>query len=309
MDPELAAVVAHLPVFEPGGAADARARAGAYSADRPPVPGRDALSITEELVPGPPDADSVRVRIYRPPGDASPRPAVVYMHGGGFIAGDLDTEDVRCVRLRHEAGCVVVSVEYRLAPEHRYPAALDDCYAALCWTASSAAALGVDPNRIGVAGASSGGNLAAATALLARDRGEPAVAFQCLVYPTLDDRMDTASVRFVDTPHDRRLRRRPLLGLLPRPRPHRRVSPYAAPGRAVDLTGLPPTYVMTAELDPLARRRPALRGTAARSGRERRAPPIRRRLPRLRPVPDRGLAAALLDEQVAWVAAVTSTTS
>ena len=91
------------------------------------------------------------------------------MHGGGFIAGDLDSEDVRCVRFANEAGCVVVSVEYRLAPEHRYPAALDDCYAALCWTASSAAALGVDPTASAWPAPSSGGNLAAATALLARD--------------------------------------------------------------------------------------------------------------------------------------------
>ncbi len=188
--------------------------------------------------------------MYRPAGDAAPRPAVVYIHGGGFIAGDLDSEDVRCVRFANEAGCVVVSVEYRLAPEHRYPAALDDCYAVLCWTASSAAELGVDPHRIGLAGASSGGNLAAATALLARDRGEPPVAFQCLVYPTLDDRMQTASVRFVGTPlvdgSDVARCWDHYLGA-----DRTDVSPYAAPARAVDLAGLPPTYIMTAELDPL----------------------------------------------------------
>ncbi len=249
MDPELAAVVAQLPVFEPGGAGDARARARAYSADRPPVPGREALDITEERAAGPLGADPVRVRVYRPAGDA-PHPAVVYVHGGGFIAGDLDTEDIRCVRLAHDAGCVVVSVEYRLAPEHRYPAALDDCYAALCWTASSAPELGVDPSRIGVAGASSGGNLAAATALVARDRGGPTVAFQCLVYPTLDDRMQTASVGFVGTPmidgSDVARCWDHYLGP-----DHSDASEYAAPGRAVDLAGLPPTYVMTAELDPL----------------------------------------------------------
>ena len=250
MDPELVAVVEQLPSFEPGGAVDARARARAYAADRPPVPGRDALDITEHLVPGPSDADPVRVRIYRPRGDETVRPAALYVHGGGFIAGDLDSEDVRCVRFANEAGCVVVSVEYRLAPEHPYPAALDDCYAVLCWAATSAAALGVDPTRIGVAGASSGGNLAAATALLARDRGKPPVAFQLLVYPTLDDRLQSASVQFVGTPMvDGSDCVRCWNSYLGADRSD--VSPYAAPARAIDLRGLPPTYVMTAELDPL----------------------------------------------------------
>jgi len=300
-------VVAQLPVFEPGGAADARARARAFSTGGSPVPGRDALDITEELLAGPGGADAVRVRVYRPRADAGPRPAVVYMHGGGFIAGDLDTEDVRCVRFANEAGCVVVSVEYRLAPEHRYPAALDDCYAALCWTASTASALGVDPGHIGVAGASAGGNLAAATALLARDRGEPTVAFQCLVYPTLDDRMQTASVRFVGTPlvdgGDVARCWDYYLGA-----DRADVSPYAAPERADDLNGLPPTYIMTAELDPL--RDDGLHYAArlleagvsvelhqfagAFHGFDLFATAISQRA---------------LDEQVAWMAAVTRTTS
>jgi acetyl esterase/lipase len=144
----------------------------------------------------------------------------------------------------------VVSVDYRLAPEHRYPAALDDCYGVLAWTAASADALGVDPDRLGVAGASSGGNLAAAVALRARDRGEPAVAFQLLVYPTLDDRRQTVSQQFVATPvidgADCERCWRYYLGS-----ERADVSPYAAPARATDLTGLPPTYLMTAELDPL----------------------------------------------------------
>jgi acetyl esterase len=250
VDPELAAVVAQLPVFEPGGPVESRERARAYTAGRPPVPGRDALGITDEVVPAPPAGDPVRVRVYRPPSEAGPRAAVVYIHGGGFIAGDLDTEEVRCVRFAAEADCVVVSVDYRLAPEHRYPAALDDCYAVLAWTAASADALGVDRSRIGLAGASSGGNLAAAAALLARDRGEPAVAFQLLVYPTLDDRRQTASQQFVGSPMvDGRDCERCWTYYLGPERSD--VSPYAAPGRADDLSGLPPTYLMTAELDPL----------------------------------------------------------
>jgi acetyl esterase len=307
MDPELAAVVAQLPVFEPGGAADARSRARAYSADRPPVPGRDALGIAEELVPGPPGADPVRVRVYRPSGDAAPRAAIVYVHGGGFIAGDLDSEDVRCVRMANEGGCVVVSVDYRLAPEHRYPAALDDCYAALCWTASSAPALGVDPSRIGVAGASSGGNLAAATALLARDRGEPPLAFQCLVYPTLDDRMETASVGFVGTPmidgSDVARCWDYYLG------PERTdVSPYAAPGRAADLAGLPPTYVMTAELDPL--RDDGLRYATRllEAGVSVELHQFAGAFHGFDLFPT-ALSQRALDEQVTWVVSVTSTTS
>jgi acetyl esterase len=307
VDPELAAVVAQLPKFEPGGATDARARARAYSVDRPPVPGRDALRITEELVPGPPDAGPVPVRLYRPLGDAEPRPAVVYVHGGGFIAGDLDTEDLRCVRLAHDAGCVVVSVDYRLAPEHRYPAALDDCYAALCWAASSAAPLGVDPPRIGVAGASSGGNLAAAIALLARDRGEPPVAFQCLVYPTLDDRMQTASVEFVGTPMIDGSDVARCWGYYLGP-DRTNVSPYAAPGREDNLAGLPPTYVMTAELDPL--RDDGLRYAACllEAGVSVELHQFAGAFHGFDLFPT-AVSRRALDEQVAWVAGVTRTTS
>lgn len=250
MDGELAAVLAAMPTFEPGDATAARSRARAYSADRPPVPGRQDLDITEVLVPAPPGAVEIPVRIYRPRGGTGSRPGAVYLHGGGFVAGDLDTEDLRCVRLAHDGGCIVVSVEYRLAPEHRYPAALDDAYAVLGWAAGSASALGIDPRRLGVVGASSGGNLAAATALLARDRGGPPVAFQLLVYPTLDDRRQTASQQFVGTPMvDGADCERCWDYYLGDDRGD--VSAYAAPGRAADLGGLPPTYVMTAELDPL----------------------------------------------------------
>jgi acetyl esterase len=307
MDAELAAVVAQLPTFEPGGPTEARSRARAYSADRPPVPGRDALDISEELVPGPAAADPVPVRVYRLPGDGAARPAVVYVHGGGFIAGDLDTEDIRCVRLAHDAGCVVVSVDYRLAPEHRYPAPLDDCYAALCWTTSSAPTLGVDPDRIGVAGASSGGNLAAAIALLARDRGGPPVAFQCLVSPTLDDRMQTASVRFVGTPmvdgSDVARCWDYYLG------PDRRdISPYAAPGRADDLAGLPPAYIMTAELDPL--RDDGLRYAARllEAGVSVELHQFAGAFHGFDLFPT-AISRRALDEQVTWVAAVTTTAS
>jgi acetyl esterase len=308
VDRELAAVVALLPEFEPGGPAEARERVRAYGSQRPPVPGRELLEITEHVVPGPPDGDDVRVRVYRSANHGDqPRPGALYVHGGGFIAGDLDSEEPRCVRLALDGQCVVVSVEYRLAPEHPYPAAVDDCEAALRWTTTSATQLGVDPERIGVIGASSGGTLAAATALLARDRGGPRLAFQCLVYPTLDDRMETTSVGFVGTPmidgSDVARCWNYYLGA-----DRGDVPAYAAPGRATDLHGLPPTYIMTAELDPL--RDDGLRYASR--------------------LLDAGVSVELhnyagtfhgfdlfptavskraLDEQVAWVVAVTDTTS
>ena len=251
MDSELAAIVATLPSLEPGTPAEARERARAFTeANHIPVPGRAALHIDERLAPGPPGAPDVPVRIYRPATDGERRAAVVYFHGGGFIAGDLDSEDVRCVRYAADADCIVVSVDYRLAPEHRFPAPAEDCYAATAWVASAADELGIDHERIGVGGGSAGGTLAAAVALMARDRSGPQLSFQLLLYPALDDRLQTASVRRLGTPiidaaacvstwnH--------YLGA-----DRDAVSPYAAPARAEDLADLPPTYLMVSELDPL----------------------------------------------------------
>ena len=251
MDAELAAIVARPLSFEPGDPVGAGASADVFTEHTGiQTLGRDALAISDQLIPGPKDAPDVGVRIYDPPGRTDPVPCLVYFHGGGFIAGDLDTEDVRCVRLANDVGCVVVSVDYRLAPQHPFPAAIDDCYAALLWTASMAEYLNIDATRLGVGGPSAGGALAAAIVLMARDRGGPALAFQLLVYPCLDDRARTVSMGFVGTPivdggsiawlwnaylgEDRS-----------------NVSPYAAPARADELGGLPPAYVMTAELDPL----------------------------------------------------------
>jgi acetyl esterase len=192
MDPELAALVAQLPEFEPAGPVEARARARAYSAERPPVPGRELLHITDQLVPGSPGADPVPVRVYRPPDDAASRAAIIYVHGGGFIAGDLDTEDLRCVRFAREAGCVVVSVDYRLAPEHPHPAAVQDARAAVAWASGAGAEqLGTEPGRLVVGGDSAGGNLAAVAARHLRD----AVRAQILVYPATDARMAGESYR------------------------------------------------------------------------------------------------------------------
>ncbi|WP_445186065.1 alpha/beta hydrolase [Pseudonocardia sp. Cha107L01] len=176
------------------------------------------------------------------------------VHGGGFILGDLEIVHAGNARIARETGAVVVSVDYRLAPEHPYPAGLEDCYTGLAWFAEHADAFGVDPDRIAIHGISAGGGLCAGLALLARDRGGPAIAFQYLGVPEIDDRLVTASMTaFIDTP------------MWSRPRaviswdsylgagvPGTESVPiYAAPARATDLAGLPPAYVSTMEFDPL----------------------------------------------------------
>jgi acetyl esterase/lipase len=175
----------------------------------------------------------------------------VYFHGGAFVLGQVEVFDSACAGFATEVDMVVVSVDYRLAPEDPYPAAVDDCYAALEWVVANAEELGVDPDAVAVGGVSAGGALAAAISLLARDRGGPALAFQLLVNPVLDDRLDTASVRAcTDTPlwnsHHAATMWDLYLGAS-----RRHVSPYAAPARATDLAGLPPAYVLTSEFDPL----------------------------------------------------------
>lgn len=187
-----------------------------------------------------------KVRVYRPLDADGDLPGLLYIHGGGFVLGDVDTEHLGAARLADALGVVLVSVDYRLAPEHPYPAGLDDCYAALEFLA---ALPGVDPARIAVHGASAGGALAAGVALLARDRGGPALCFQSLNIPVLDDRLTTHSmVAFTDTP------------LWSRPQAEQswamylagqEADGYAAPARTEDLAGLPPAYVVTCELDPL----------------------------------------------------------
>lgn len=190
--------------------------------------------------------DDIPVRLYRPP---AAQGALVWLHGGGFVTGDLDTEHPWASRLAEASGALVVSVGYRLAPEHPYPAALEDAYAVLAWLSENAKELGVDPAHIAVGGTSAGGNLAAAVTLVARDEQGPRICFQALFQPELDDRQVTVSQRaFTDTPRmDREVIAqswRHYLGDTP-------ATPYAAPGRAEDLAGLPPAYVSTAEFDPV----------------------------------------------------------
>ncbi|MEV0703196.1 alpha/beta hydrolase [Saccharopolyspora sp. NPDC050389] len=246
LDPELAAALPALPDLHIQDLAGARARMRQLAADVAP----GEVVMTDHAVPGADDG-SVQVRVCRPPAATGPLPALLLLHGGGFVMGGLDAVTAQAVDLCARVPAVVVAVDYRLAPEHPYPAALQDCEAALRWTASESGALGVDADRIGVYGMSAGGGLAAALTLLVRDRGGLSLCFQLLDAPEVDDRLDTASMRaFVDTPLWNRADavlswRHYLEGC------GETVPPYAAPARASDLSGLPPAYVSVYENDPL----------------------------------------------------------
>lgn len=239
MDPELEAVI---PLFPPADLSDpVTARKNLAELNRA-TPDTTGLEIDDRMVPGDPD---VAVRIYRPQHAQS---AIVWLHGGGFVMGDLETEHPWAVRVANGSGAVVISVGYRRAPEDRFPAALDDAFAVLEWTAAHREALGVDPNRIAVGGHAAGAGLAAAVALRARDQHGPPIRYQLLNQPELDDRQETWSAQhFTDTPFMTRDKIsaswRHYLG-------SEAATPYAAPARASDLSGLPPAYIGTAEFDP-----------------------------------------------------------
>jgi acetyl esterase len=213
-----------------------------------PRPEVKIASVEDRRIPGP--AGEIPVRIYRPEGSA-PFPALVYFHGGGWVIGSIETHDGSCRDLANRVGCVVVSVEYRLAPESRYPAAAEDCYAATQWVAEHAGALGVDAARIGIGGDSAGGNLAAVVAQMARDRRGPALRHQLLIYPVTDADFSRPSYR--ENAEGYLLTTKAMEWFWGHyvPDPAQRREPYAAPLRAKDLSGLPPAFVITAEYDPL----------------------------------------------------------
>ena len=211
--------------------------------------GAAVARTVDRSIPGP--AGDIPVRIHWPAG-AGPFPALVFFHGGGWVVGDLDTHDVTCRSLTNQAGCVTVSVDYRLAPEHRFPAAVEDAYAATRWVVDHAAELGVNPRRVAVGGASAGGNLATVVGLIAIERGGPPLAFQLLIYPVTDAALDTPSARVI-TSDDYPLSRADMEWFW---RHYLRddadrANPYASPARAKSLAGLPPALVITAEVDPL----------------------------------------------------------
>jgi acetyl esterase len=252
LDPQVKTLLDQLaslggPPISELGVDEARALLESLNALAGPAP--EVAKVEDRTFAGP--AGDVQVRIYRPTDDPSPQPVLVWFHGGGWVLGSIQAGDHTCRALANQAGVVVVSVEYRLAPEHPYPAGRDDCYAALVWVAAYAAELGIDRDRIAVGGDSAGGNLAAAVALMVRDRGGPALRFQLLVYPVTDALMSHRSVQenaegymltadamkwFVELYLDP--------GVDPR-------DPYVSPIYAADVSGLPPALVITAEFDPL----------------------------------------------------------
>ena len=230
----------------------AEVRASLKASRKPPKPVAVEL-VENRCIPGPDGSAALPVRIYHPAG-AEPGPAglpvLVYFHGGGFVLCDLDSHDSCCRRLANGAGAVVVSVDYRLAPEFPFPAAVDDAWAAVEWVAAHVGELGADPARLVVAGDSAGGNLAAVVAMRARDLGAPAIAFQALIYPVVDQRRKSSvtspytasgaltadhmrwfTLQYMGADGDRTdIRASPILG---------------------DLAGLPPAHIVTGEYDPL----------------------------------------------------------
>ncbi len=203
--------------------------------------------VEDRTIPGP--AGKIPVRVYTPAGK-TPMPVLVFFHGGGFVIGDLESHDAACRALANQAGCVVVAIDYRLAPEHKFPAAVDDCYAAVKYVSEHATEFGADPKRLAVGGDSSGGNLSAVVSILARDQHGPQVAFQLLVYPATDMACNTYSHRtFTDYfLTDKSIRY--FLGHYLRDEADKS-DPAASPALAADHHGLPPALIITAEFDPL----------------------------------------------------------
>ncbi len=206
-------------------------------------------SIENLLIPGP--AGEIPIRMYTPESPA-PRPALLYFHGGGWVVCNLDTHDVVCSAIAHRAGAVVIAVDYRLAPEHKFPAAVIDCYAATLWVAANAQKLGVDPKRISVGGDSAGGNLAAVISLKSRDENGPAIALQVMVYP-VTDLSSFGTQSYEEFGEDHYLTKKEMEWF----RDHYlrtmddAYDPDASPLLAKDLTRLPPAVIITAECDPL----------------------------------------------------------
>lgn len=216
----------------------------------PPIEPND-VDLRLVTIPGPAGAPGVGLHIYTPSGLDGPAGCIFHIHGGGYVLGSAREMEFVHRPLSAELGCIIVSVDYRLAPETPFPGAIDDIYEALGWTFANAANLGIDRERIGVMGESAGGGYAAALALLARDRGEHRLAFQHLIYPMLDDRTCIAEPhpfagQYIWPAGNNRFGWSALLGHEPGAEG---VSPYAAPARAEDLTRLPPTFISTGALD------------------------------------------------------------
>ncbi|WP_433859345.1 alpha/beta hydrolase [Streptomyces kronopolitis] len=247
-DPELEPFVARLRPPDYAQPQAARAALRAIMAAQPAYEPESRVLVEDRSIPVP-GGPGTTVRLYRPVDRIGPRPALVFPHWGGFVTGDLETPHTVATRIADLVGAVVVSPDYRLAPEDPFPAGLEDCYATLEWTADHATELGIDTDRIGVGGFSCAGALATGLALLSRDRQGPAVCYVYLLFPQLDDRLETVSAQmFVDTPM---LDRPNLVVSWKHYLGGAKASAYAAPARAENLSSLPPTFVGVCEYDPL----------------------------------------------------------
>jgi len=225
--------------------ADARAM---YRMMRPAAPDLEVANVRDRSVPGP--AGAIPTRIYTPSG-TGPFPILVYFHGGGWVIGDLETADAISREFSQSVGCIVISVDYTLPPEHRFPAAVDDSYAATKWAAENAAALNGDARRLAVAGESAGANLAAVVSHLARDRKGPAIAYQLLAYPVTDADFTTGSYRANADGYLLTLAGMQWFWDTYCPNVAERANPLATPLNAMNFAKLPPALIMTAEFDPL----------------------------------------------------------
>ncbi|WP_055476476.1 alpha/beta hydrolase [Gordonia sp. HS-NH1] len=256
LDPELAPALTVLPNIDFADVESARRTFDTLIESQLADLSLDGVRVRELSAPGLGGDPDVGIRFFTPESPRGPLPVLLWIHGGGFAIGTAASTDPFCVQVVRELGFAVASVEYRLAPETPFPGPLNDCYSALTYVHAHATDLGVDTSRIAVGGQSAGGGLAAGTVLRARDEGVIPVAFQLLEIPELDDRLTSVSMTdFVDTP----LWHRPnailswkfYLGESYTGPEDPDVSIYAAPARATDLSGLPPTYLCTMELDPL----------------------------------------------------------
>jgi acetyl esterase len=252
IDPEIVPLMDQVVSFSIADMAAARAISEQLSEALQVDVDESALDIDDQWITGHENSPDVRVRVYRPKNVAERLPALLNIHGGGFVLGKLENDHEASVLLASQLRIVVVSVGYRLAPENPYPAGLNDCYAALSWMSGNSHDLGIDAARIAVLGHSAGGALAAGLTLLSRDLGGPSIQFQFLNIPVLDNRMTSKSMTdFVDTPvwfrSNAEFSWRYYLGELG----DDEVPQYAAPARAGNLKDVPPAYISAMEFDPL----------------------------------------------------------
>lgn len=249
VEPEIAEVLAQFPLDLGALSDDLLATLREGLINTPPVPLSDAVERTDAEVPAHQGEPAVALRIHRPKQVTEPCGCLYWMHGGGLVLGSHTMEDARFDRWCQLFGIVGVAVEYRLAPETPYPGPVEDCYRGLAWVHAHAQELGVDPGRIGIGGASAGGGLAAALALLARDRGELEVAYQLLIYPMLDDRQCTPSSGWEVPVWPPAANTYGWTAYLGESKGGPDVSPYAAAARATDLAGLPPALIAVGSVD------------------------------------------------------------